>query len=88
MLGAVSMSGKGRGRNRGRKRAFRVNYARKKCHECRKYSRTTNYCSKWLQVLDPNRRSCIFFRPRRRVSGYEPATDRDRRGQRAPKGSR
>jgi hypothetical protein len=82
-----SMSGKGRGRYRGRRRGYRVNFARKKCHECRKYSRKTTYCAKWLQVLDPNRRSCIFFRPRRKVRGYVPATDRVRGGQRTPKGS-
>ena len=80
------MSGRGRGRYQGRRSAYRVNYARKKCHECRKYSRKTSYCSKWLQVLDPNRRSCIFFRPRRKVRNYERETARARGRPRTPKG--
>jgi hypothetical protein len=59
------MSREAKGINGGRRKAYRPNFARKKCHECRKYSRKTVYCSKWRQVLDPNRQSCIFFRPRR-----------------------
>ena len=81
------MSGKRRVRYLGRKGAYRVNFSRKKCHECRKYSRKTTYCSKWLQVLDPNRRSCIFFRPRRNVRSFEREKVRARGGTRSPKGS-
>ena len=38
---------------------------KKKCEECKKYSRKTFYCAKWRKVFAQNRKACMFFSHRR-----------------------
>lgn len=59
------MSGRARGRYRRKGRPQKKDFSRKTCKECRRYSRKTFYCVKWLKVLDQDRRSCMYFSPRR-----------------------